>query len=142
MARGAPVRNPVAKNRPAPDARVVVSVKRLFSQESPHYVVMVAIVFFLVIFGLVMVLSSSFVDSALGNDGNFFCLSAAGHVGVNGDSGHVVTLQSPTDCVPASSPRGVARSLVLTESCLHAPRGYFGGKPKLDRRGEFFRAAF
>ena len=74
MARVAPVRNPAAKNRPAPDARVVVSVKRLFSQESPHYVVMVAIVFFLVIFGLVMVLSSSFVDSALGNDGNFFAV--------------------------------------------------------------------
>jgi cell division protein FtsW len=33
---------------------------------------MVATVLFLVIFGLVMVLSSSFVGSALGNDGNFF----------------------------------------------------------------------
>ena len=74
MARGAPVRNPAAKNRAAPNSRVVVSVKRLFSQESPHYVVMVAIVLFLVIFGLVMVLSSSFVDSALGNDGNFFAV--------------------------------------------------------------------
>ncbi|KRO39567.1 MAG: hypothetical protein ABR66_03900 [Microbacteriaceae bacterium BACL25 MAG-120322-bin65] len=52
--------------------RVVVSVKRLFAKESPDYVVMVAMVLFLVIFGLVMVLSSSFVGSALGNDGNFF----------------------------------------------------------------------
>lgn len=52
--------------------RVVVSVKRLFRSESAHYVVMVATVLFLVIFGLVMVLSSSFVGSALGNDGNFF----------------------------------------------------------------------
>jgi cell division protein FtsW len=33
---------------------------------------MVAVVLFLVVFGLVMVLSSSFVGSALGNDGNFF----------------------------------------------------------------------
>jgi cell division protein FtsW len=33
---------------------------------------MVATVLFLVVFGLVMVLSSSFVGSALGNDGNFF----------------------------------------------------------------------
>lgn len=33
---------------------------------------MVSMVLFLVIFGLVMVLSSSFVGSALGNDGNFF----------------------------------------------------------------------
>jgi cell division protein FtsW len=52
--------------------RVVVSVKRLFAKESPDFVVMVAMVLFLVIFGLVMVLSSSFVGSALGNDGNFF----------------------------------------------------------------------
>ena len=52
--------------------RVTVSVKRLFGRESADYVVMVSMVFFLVIFGLVMVLSSSFVGSALGNDGNFF----------------------------------------------------------------------
>jgi len=47
-------------------------VKRLFGRESADYVVMVSTVFFLVIFGLVMVLSSSFVGSALGNEGNFF----------------------------------------------------------------------
>jgi cell division protein FtsW len=52
--------------------RIVVSVKRLFSHEAPEYVIMVATVLFLVVFGLVMVLSSSFVGSALGNDGNFF----------------------------------------------------------------------
>jgi cell division protein FtsW len=51
---------------------MVVSVKRLFHAESGEYVVMVATVLFLVAFGLVMVLSSSFVGSALGNDGNFF----------------------------------------------------------------------
>lgn len=52
--------------------RLVVSVKRLFHKESPEFVVMVATVLFLLVFGLVMVLSSSFVGSALGNDGNFF----------------------------------------------------------------------
>lgn len=57
---------------PAGKPRVVVSVKRLFHAESGEYVVMVATVLFLVAFGLVMVLSSSFVGSALGNDGNFF----------------------------------------------------------------------
>jgi len=60
----------VASKPSAP--RVTVSVKRLFGRESADYVVMVSMVFFLVIFGLVMVLSSSFVGSALGNDGNFF----------------------------------------------------------------------
>lgn len=60
----------VASKTSAP--RVTVTVKRLFGRESADYVVMVSMVFFLVIFGLVMVLSSSFVGSALGNDGNFF----------------------------------------------------------------------
>jgi cell division protein FtsW len=60
--------SPAAAGKP----RMVVSVKRLFRAESGEYVVMVATVLFLVAFGLVMVLSSSFVGSALGNDGNFF----------------------------------------------------------------------
>lgn len=66
--RPAPRQRPGGEGKP----RVVVSVKRLFHAESAEYVVMVATVLFLVIFGLVMVLSSSFVGSALGNDGNFF----------------------------------------------------------------------
>lgn len=65
-------RNPRSASQGAGKPRVVVSVKRLFRAESANYVVMVATVFFLVVFGLVMVLSSSFVGSALGNEGNFF----------------------------------------------------------------------
>lgn len=63
-------------HRPAasPQKKVVVSVRRLFRAEAPEYVVLVATVVFLVLFGLVMVLSSSFVDSALGYDGNFFAI--------------------------------------------------------------------
>ena len=57
---------------PSTPPRFVVRVKRLFHKEKPEFVVMVATVLFLVVFGLVMVLSSSFVGSALGNDGNFF----------------------------------------------------------------------
>lgn len=57
---------------PSTPPRLVVRVKRLFHKEKPEFVVMVATVLFLVVFGLVMVLSSSFVGSALGNDGNFF----------------------------------------------------------------------
>lgn len=68
-----------ATTRPAPRTatsppRLVVSVRRLFTAESPEYVVMVATVLFLVLFGLVMVLSSSFVDSSISNDGNFFAI--------------------------------------------------------------------
>lgn len=50
--------------------RAVVRVKRLFSSETPEYVVMVAMSLFLVVFGLVMVLSSSFVTARSG-EGSF-----------------------------------------------------------------------
>jgi cell division protein FtsW len=49
--------------------RAVVTVRRLFNAETPEYVVMVAMVLFLVIFGLVMVLSSSFVTAQTGGEG-------------------------------------------------------------------------
>ena len=56
--------------------KAVVSVKRLFHAESTEYVVMVSMVLFLVIFGLVMVLSSSFVTARQTNDGNFLAVWA------------------------------------------------------------------
>ncbi len=54
-------------------ARAVVTVRRLFSSETPEYVVMVSMALFLVIFGLVMVLSSSFVTAGSGS-GNFLAV--------------------------------------------------------------------
>mgnify|MGYP001375316157 CR=1 FL=1 len=62
--------NRAARKPSSPKAPI--AVRRLFRRESVDYAVMVSTVLFLVIFGLVMVLSSSFVGSALGNDGNFF----------------------------------------------------------------------
>ena len=54
-------------NPSATGTRAVVTVRRLFSSETPEYVVMVAMALFLVIFGLVMVLSSSFVTAGSGS---------------------------------------------------------------------------
>ncbi len=67
-------RKPQASKSSTPQARAVVSVKRLFHAESTEYVVMVSMVLFLVIFGLVMVLSSSFVTAMQANDGNFLAV--------------------------------------------------------------------
>lgn len=67
-------RKPQASQTSTPQARAVVSVKRLFHAESTEYVVMVSMVLFLVIFGLVMVLSSSFVTAMQANDGNFLAV--------------------------------------------------------------------
>lgn len=54
---------------PSTSPRALVSVRRLFRAESPPFVVMVAMVLFLVLFGLVMVLSSSFVTAQAGGQG-------------------------------------------------------------------------
>lgn len=67
-------RKPQPSKTSTPQARAVVSVKRLFHAESTEYVVMVSMVLFLVIFGLVMVLSSSFVTAMQANDGNFLAV--------------------------------------------------------------------
>ncbi|AVG23948.1 cell division protein and lipid II flippase FtsW [Pontimonas salivibrio] len=54
---------------PSASPRALVSVRRLFRAETPQFVVMVAMVLFLVLFGLVMVLSSSFVTAQTGGQG-------------------------------------------------------------------------
>lgn len=55
--------------------RAVVGVKTLFESRSPEYIVMVAMVIFLVIFGLTMVLSSSFVTSSRQGAGDPFAVA-------------------------------------------------------------------
>ncbi|MEN9620185.1 MAG: putative lipid flippase FtsW, partial [Actinomycetota bacterium] len=58
--------------RSAPAA--VVAVRRLFGVEHPDALLVVGTVVFLVLFGLVMVLSSSAVTSAQNNEGDFFAI--------------------------------------------------------------------
>jgi cell division protein FtsW len=49
----------------------IVAVRRLFAAETPEYFLLLGATLFLLIFGLVMVLSSSAIDSLV-NDGDFF----------------------------------------------------------------------
>jgi cell division protein FtsW len=55
--------------------RAVIGVKTLFSTRRPEYIVMVSMVIFMVIFGLAMVLSSSFVTSSRQGDGDPFAVA-------------------------------------------------------------------
>jgi len=55
--------------------RAVIGVKTLFETRSPEYIVMVSMVIFLVIFGLTMVLSSSFVTSSRQGSGDPFAVA-------------------------------------------------------------------
>jgi cell division protein FtsW len=50
----------------------VVAVQRLFAAETPEYFLLLGTTLFLVVFGLVMVLSSSSIESYVNNDKDFF----------------------------------------------------------------------
>lgn len=70
---------PTRRTPPAPadaptGAAAIVAVRRLFTAQSADYMLVLGTTVFLVLFGLVMVLSSSFVQSGKGNDGDFFAI--------------------------------------------------------------------
>ncbi|MGN6326381.1 putative lipid II flippase FtsW [Pseudolysinimonas sp.] len=74
MTTTAPRRSP-REQRPDQDSRppaAVVAVQRLFSAETPEYFMLLGTTLFLVVFGLVMVLSSSSIDSYTTHDKDFF----------------------------------------------------------------------
>lgn len=60
---------PEAADKPVPTA--VVAVRKLFAAETPEYFLLLGTTVFLLAFGLVMVLSSSSIESRVG-DGDFF----------------------------------------------------------------------
>ncbi|MER3389871.1 MAG: putative lipid II flippase FtsW [Microcella sp.] len=55
-------------------ARAIVSVRTLFGSDSSDYMIVLGTTVFLVLFGLVMVLSSSSIISSQSNDGDFFAI--------------------------------------------------------------------
>jgi len=74
-----PVRPAVRKPTPAASAPqeahgAVVSVRRIFEAQNSNYFLLLGATLFLVVFGLVMVLSSSSIDSYKHNDGDAFTL--------------------------------------------------------------------
>jgi cell division protein FtsW len=68
--RTAPARRPEPA-QPQPPRTVVVAVRRLFDAETPEYFLLLGTTLFLVFFGLVMVLSSSSIESRAAG-GDFF----------------------------------------------------------------------
>ncbi len=58
---------PPAPAHPQPPRAAVVAVRRLFAAETPEYFLLLGTTLFLVVFGLVMVLSSSSIESYVGS---------------------------------------------------------------------------
>lgn len=52
----------------------VVAVRKLFGTDNPDAILLLGTTIFLVLFGLVMVLSASFIVSSQGNNGDFFAI--------------------------------------------------------------------
>lgn len=65
---------PVPEQDPRPANAALIAVRRLFGVAHPDALLVVGTVIFLVLFGLVMVLSSSAVTSAQNNEGDFFAV--------------------------------------------------------------------
>jgi len=88
---------------------------------------MVATVLFLVMFGLVMVLSSSFVDSALGNNGNFFAVFLRQAMWVlMGLPVMLLLARVPPIAFLQAAPAGLLGALVL-QSLVFTPLGVSSG---------------
>jgi len=69
-----PRERPASEPNPRASGAAVVAVRKLFGVDHPDALIVVGTVIFLVLFGLVMVLSSSAVTSAQNNGGDFFAV--------------------------------------------------------------------
>ena len=74
-ARSNPAPDPEPEHTPRRGSAAVVVVRRIFAAETPEYFVLLGTTIFLVVFGLVMVLSSSSSESWV-SDGDFFARTA------------------------------------------------------------------
>ena len=73
--RQPPARRPAGQPEPQQPRTVIVAVRKLFDAETPEYFLLLGATLFLVVFGLVMVLSSSSIESRA-DGGDFFAQAA------------------------------------------------------------------
>jgi cell division protein FtsW len=73
--RQPPSRRPAGPPEPQQPRTVIVAVRKLFDAETPEYFLLLGTTLFLVVFGLVMVLSSSSIESRA-DGGEFFAQAA------------------------------------------------------------------
>jgi len=140
MTTTAPRRSP--RSEPADDgarpSAAVVAVQKIFSAETPEYFMLLGTTIFLVIFGLVMVLSSSSIESYGTNDKDFF--ATATRQGLYALLGIPVMLIAAR--VPATFWKRWAWTAVvggvLLQLLVFSPLGYaFGGNRNWIKLGSF-----
>jgi cell division protein FtsW len=74
-ARPNPRNRAVEKPPEKPVPTAIVAVRKLFAAETPEFFLLLGATIFLLVFGLVMVLSSSAIESRI-DDGDFFARAA------------------------------------------------------------------
>ncbi len=135
--RRTPRSAPPADDGPRPSA-AVVAVQRIFSAETPEYFLLLGTTIFLVVFGLVMVLSSSSIESYADNDKDFFATATR--------QGLYALIGVPVMLLAARTPIGFWKRWagvaivggVILQLLVFSPLGYgYGGNTNWIRIGSF-----
>ncbi|GAA2091043.1 hypothetical protein GCM10009840_32730 [Pseudolysinimonas kribbensis] len=122
---------------PRPSA-AVVAVQRIFSAETPEYFLLLGTTLFLVVFGLIMVLSSSSIESYVNNDKDFFATATR--------QGLYVLIGLPVMLIAARAPLSFWKRWagpaviagVVLQLLVFTPLGYgYGGNQNWIKVGSF-----
>lgn len=142
MTTTAPRRTPRRAPPPPPEgprpSGAVVAVQRIFSAETPEYFMLLGTTLFLVVFGLVMVLSSSSIESYATNDKDFFATATRqGLYALIGIPVMLIAARAPIAFWKRWAWVAVIGGIVL-QLLVFSPLGYeFGGNRNWIRIGSF-----
>jgi cell division protein FtsW len=143
MTTTSPRRTPRARpSQPAAEAprpaAAVVAVQRIFSAETPEYFMLLGTTLFLVVFGLVMVLSSSSIESYVTNDKDFFATATRqGLYALIGVPVMLIAARTPVSFWKRWAWAAVVGGVVL-QLLVFSPLGYgYGGNQNWIRIGSF-----
>jgi cell division protein FtsW len=138
MTTTAPRRSDAPPPESSRPSGAIVAVQRLFKAETPEYFMLLGTTLFLVVFGLVMVLSSSAIESYVDNDKDFF--ATASHQGLYALIGVPIMLiaaRMPISFWKRWAWAAVIGGIVL-QLLVFSPLGYeFGGNRNWIHIGSF-----
>ena len=131
MTTTSPRRTPRTQPAPPSDgprpSGAVVAVQRLFAAETPEYFMLLGTTVFLVVFGLVMVLSSSSIESYVNNDKDFFATATRqGLYALIGVPVMLLAARTPVTFWKRWAGLAIAGGIVL-QLLVFSPLGYASG---------------
>jgi cell division protein FtsW len=132
------VSNPPPTTTESRPSAAVVAVQRIFSAETPEYFIVLGTTLFLVVFGLVMVLSSSSIESYVNNDKDFFATATRqGLYALIGVPVMLIAARTPASFWRRWAWVAIIAGLVL-QLLVFSPLGYeFGGNRNWIHIGSF-----